>query len=161
MSGAAAPASASARSTAAPAVTARRPLAGIAEARVDRALEQVRRRVDADVGDPDRQRAAMDERIVARVDRLHEQAPEPGPGEDGLGDDRAGEQGPGLEAGHGGDGEERVAQRVHRDHATLGRALVAGDAHEVLAERSVHAIAYQADEDGRHAEPEGRRGEYQ
>src|SRR5436190_10012901 len=68
--------------------------------------------VHRDVGHRDEQDAALHERIVARVDRLNQQAADAGPREDGLGDDRAREHRAELEADDRHDRNEAVAERM-------------------------------------------------
>ena len=57
------------------------------------------------------------DRIVAAADRLDQPLADAGPGEDRLGQDRAGEQHADLQADHRDDRDQRVAQRVDADDA--------------------------------------------
>ena len=58
--------------------------------------------------------AALQHRIVAPADRLDQPFADARPGEDRLGQDRAGEQHADLQADHGDDRDQRVAQGVQR-----------------------------------------------
>src|SRR5687767_11610993 len=134
--GAARPARHIASSTSAPARAVNRPraLRRIAEPRVEHAMDQVRRGVGEEIGERDREHAALDQRVVARVDGLHDEAAEPGPGEDGLGDDGARQEPTGLEAGDRDHRRQRVAERVDGEHPPLRGATGARRAHPVLAQ---------------------------
>src|SRR5690606_13541203 len=66
------------------------------------------------------------------------------PAEHRLGDDRAADKRPELEAEDRDDGDERVSERVLRDDAGSGEALRARRAHVVLAELADHLVADDA-----------------
>ena len=78
---------------------------------IDQRVDEVGEKIDEHVGDRDQQDAALQQRIVARLDGLHGQAADARPGENRFGDDGAGEQRAELQAEDGEDGNQRVAER--------------------------------------------------
>ena len=74
------------------------------------------------ISDDDHQ-VGDDHRPVEAVDRVDQELAHAGPGEDGLGDDREGDQRAELEAEHGDDRDQDVLQHVHADDAALRQAL--------------------------------------
>ena len=88
-----------------------------------------------------RRSSAWTTRVVAARDRVEHERPHAGPGEHRLGDDGAGQQLADLQAEHGRDRDERVAQAVAQHRDTLGESLGARGADEVLAEDLEHAGA--------------------
>ena len=101
----------------------------------------------------------MDQVVVAVRDGLDREAADAGPGEDGFGDDCAGEQRAELQAQHGDDGDHGVAQGVAVDDGALGQAFGAGGADVVLAELFEHRGAHHAGEDGGERSAHGEGGE--
>src|SRR5262245_6134329 len=75
------------------------------DARVDPAIEEVDEQVAQDEADRDQQHHALHQRIVAREDRVHDEAADAGQSEDVLGDDGAADQRAELEPEHGDDGD--------------------------------------------------------
>src|SRR5262245_14218653 len=133
----------------------------IAQAGIQGCEQDVGAGVDHDVRRPEDERAALDERIVARTDRLDDEASESRPSEDRLGHHGAGEQRAQLEAGDGDYGTEGGAERMDADDPPGRRALGARGACAVLPERVEHARAREANQDARHAETERERGQHQ
>src|SRR5581483_1923656 len=70
----------------------------IAHARIDELVNEIGGEIYQNVGERDRQHAALHQRIIARLNRLHGQAPDAGPAENRFGDDRSGEQAAELQA---------------------------------------------------------------
>src|SRR6266545_1963595 len=93
-------------------LVAGRASSAIADAWVDRAVQQIDGEVDQRDDHGREQHDALHERIVALVDRLDEQPADAWPGEDGLGDDRAAEQRADLEANHRHHRDQSIGQRV-------------------------------------------------
>src|SRR5437764_792702 len=71
---------------------------GMADARVDEAVERVNEEIGEDDEARDQHDAALERGIVAPADRLDEPVAHPRPREDGFGQHRAGKQGRALEA---------------------------------------------------------------
>ena len=92
---------------------------------------------DDEVGD--------DHRPVEALDGIDQQLAHARPGEDGLGDDREGDQVAELEAEHGDDRDQDVLQQVHADDAAVAKALGAGELDVVLLQRLARAGARQPD----------------
>ncbi len=101
----------------------------------------------------------MDEVVVAVRDGLDREAADAGPGEDGFGDDCAGEERAELQAQDGDDGDHGVAQGVAVDDGALGQAFGAGGADVVLAELFEHGGTDHAGEDGGEGSAHGDGGE--
>ena len=78
------------------------------------AVGDVDEQVDEDEDERDEEDPALQHRVVASLDRLDEPGADPGPGEDGLGQHRAGEQQPRLKADDRRDRQHRVAENVPR-----------------------------------------------
>ena len=117
--------------------------------------------IDEDDDAGDQQDAALESGIVAPADRLDQPFADTRPGEDRLGEDGAGQQRADLQADHGDDGDERVAQRMDADDAEGREALGAGGAHIILLEHLEHRGARHArdhrERDG--AKHDGRQNE--
>src|SRR5439155_11804943 len=77
--------------------------AGMADPRVEIAVQDVHEEVADEVERAQHQDAGLHDRIVARGDRLQDQPPEPRPREHGLGDHRAAEE---LHEQHDREGED-------------------------------------------------------
>ena len=80
--------------------------------RVEDAVGEVDEQVDEDDDDGDEEDAALDDGVVARLDRVDQPGADAREGEDRLGEHRAGEQQPDLEADDRRDRQHRVAQDV-------------------------------------------------
>ncbi len=104
----------------------------VADGRVDEAVEHVHHQVDEDELQREKQHQRLDDGVVAHGHGVHQQAAEAGPVEDRLHHDRAAQQKAELQAHHGDDRDERVAQAVLEHHGALVEALGARGAHEVL-----------------------------
>ncbi len=101
--------------------------------RIHPPVDHIRQQVHQYIGQPDRQKAALHQRIVAIGDGADGEAAEAGPTEDGFSDDGAGQQCAELEAHHGHYGDQGVGQGVAADDGGLAEALGAGGADVVLA----------------------------
>ena len=110
-------------------------------ARVDHAVEHVDDQVDRDDDRRDQQDAALHDRIVARLHAVNQPVADAGPGKDRLGQDRARQQQADLQPDDRDHRNQRVAQRVHDDHAPARQALGARGAHVVLAQHFEHRRA--------------------
>ncbi len=58
--------------------------------RIEGGINEVREKVDGDIGKTDAEQASLDERVVAVADGGDGEASDAGPGEDGFGDDGSG-----------------------------------------------------------------------
>ena len=91
--------------------------------RVDEAVEEVDEQVHRDHDDGDQQRRVLDQRVVARADRLQQDVADAGEAVDRLDDRAAGDQRADLEADDRDDRDEGVTERVPVDHAPRRQAL--------------------------------------
>src|SRR5205814_4654806 len=110
------------RATAGPnnaAITAMRTMAApillIANARIDEAVHQIRQQVHPDIRHRDQQNAPLHERIVAKADRLNQQASNAGPRKYRLRDNRSRQHGAELQADERDDGDQAVPKRMTDD----------------------------------------------
>src|SRR5216684_8832325 len=133
----------------------------ISDPRIDPAIEEIHEQVAQDEADGDEQDHALHERIVAREDGVHHQAPHAGEGEDVLGDDGAADQGAELEAEHRDHGNQSVFQHVTTDHPPLRESLGPRRADIVLRERLQHAGAERARNHGGQSQPQGDGGQHE
>src|SRR5438105_809206 len=90
------------------------PTAGVASSgmtypRIDHAVEHVDDEIDADDDRRDQQNAALDNRIIARLDAVDQPIADARPGENRFGEDRARQQQTDLEADDGDDRDQRIA----------------------------------------------------
>ena len=83
-------------------------------------------------------------RIVAFLNRLHQQGTDARPGEHGFGNYRAAEEGAELEADQGDDRQPGVAHGVAPDHRRRAQALGSGGPHVVFAQHLQQAAANHA-----------------
>ena len=90
------------------------------------------------------QQADQREIVVVVEDRLVDRLAHARPGEHGLGDQRAREQAAERERQDRQHRRQRVGEGVAPQHAALGRALGAGGADIVLAQRLDHRAAHEA-----------------
>src|SRR5262245_51422598 len=102
--------------------------AGMADPRVDDAVEHVDQEIEEDDDTGDQQDAALEGRIVAPADRFDEPVADARPGEDRLGEHGAGHEGGDLEPDRGDDRDKGVAQSMDADDADWRQALGAGGA---------------------------------
>src|SRR6202171_2200776 len=84
----------------------------IADGRVDHGVEHVDHQIDQDELEGEKQDLGLDDRVVAHVDGVDQQAAHAGPVEDYFDDDRSSEQKSELKPHHGDHGDERIAQSV-------------------------------------------------
>src|SRR5204862_536837 len=84
----------------------------IANPRIDQAVQKIGDQVHGDVRHSDEQDASLHERIVAKADRLNQQAADARPREDRLGDDRASEHRAELQSNQCNHGNEAVSECV-------------------------------------------------
>src|SRR3954453_4140142 len=90
--------------------------------RVEETVEEVGDEVHDDHDERDEEERALGERVVARRDRLDEEAAETGPAEDGLDDDVGADVRPDREAEGGQHRKERVPRRVVDDDAPFRKS---------------------------------------
>src|SRR5664280_2726686 len=98
-------------------------LAAMTDPRIDRAIDQVDDKVDADHHRRNQHHAALQGWVVAPADRFDQPMANPGPGKDRLGQHRAGEQARHHQADDGDDRQQGVAQRMHADDPKRRQAL--------------------------------------
>src|SRR3954453_13357842 len=94
-----------------------------ADARVEHRVQEVDAEVDDDVRDRRDEDDPLDDRVVAREDRVERELPEARQHEDLLGDDRARDQEAELQAEDRHDRQQAVAQRVAADDLALAQPL--------------------------------------
>src|ERR671919_1872230 len=82
------------------------------DARIEEGVRDVDEQVHEDEDDRNEEDSALENRVVAVLDRLREPRPHAGDGENGLGEDRTGEEQPGLEPDDRDDREHRVTEDV-------------------------------------------------
>ncbi len=116
-----------------------------ADAWIEQAVGDVGQQVHRHVGDGNQQDASLDERVVAKRDRLNEQSPDARPRKDGFRDHRPGEDGAKLQPEDGDDRESgccetRVAGRRART-TRLRRARPGRTARAVPRSRSPASCA--------------------
>src|SRR5688572_32670536 len=104
------------------------------EPRVERRVEQIDAEIEQHEDPAEQQDHALDDGIVALEDRVEQQPADTGQREDVLDHDNAADDVAELDAGHGDDGDERVAQRVAERHLALGQALGSRGTHVLAAE---------------------------
>jgi hypothetical protein len=93
--------------------------------------------------------------VVALEQRIEREAADAGPGEDGLGEHRAAEQGAELDPDDREHRDERVAQRVAVDDVVVRHAFSHGGAHIVLLQDLQHAGAGHSRNQRDGEQPEG------
>src|SRR5262247_408202 len=99
---------------------------GMADSRIQIAVEEVHQEVAAKIEAAQHEDTGLHDRVVACGDRLEDQPAEARPREDGLGDHRTAQE---LHEEHdreGDDRQERVLQAVLPEHDLLVQALEAG-----------------------------------
>src|SRR5690348_16426328 len=89
--------------------------AAMADARIERGVEQVDEEIDDDEGDGDEQHAALQHDEVARVDALDQQAPDAGQREDRFDDHGAADEPADIEPDHGHQRERGRLQRMDKE----------------------------------------------
>src|SRR3989338_3002108 len=109
-------------------------LSAIAHPRIHQAIENVGQEVHHEIRRGDDQDAPLSQRIVPGLDRLDGKTPDPRPGEDGLRNDRARQQGAELESQNGNDRQKRIAQRMLQPDFPLALSLGAGGADIVFVD---------------------------
>src|SRR6266550_1148999 len=114
---------------------------GMADSRIDDAVEQIDDQIDADHYRGHQQYAPLHDRIVARLNAVNQPVAHARPGKDGLGQDRAGQQQADLQTDHGDHRNQRVAQRVNQHHAPVRQTFGAGGANVILAQHLKHRRA--------------------
>src|SRR5512145_2300636 len=108
------------------------------DAGIEEAIDHVDQEVEDDEEHGGEEHHGLHDRVVAAVDRLDRQSPDPRPREDGLGDDGTAEQGAELQPGDGQDGDGRVPEGVLGDDEDLGEALGPRRPHVVLPQDFEH-----------------------
>ena len=88
-------------------------------------------------------KAPLRQRIVMRLNRLDEQAPEAGPAKDRLDHDIAADGVADAKREGRHDRQQRVARRMAHDHDPLREALHAGHGDEILVEDFDHRRAHE------------------
>src|SRR5215470_10953376 len=88
--------------------------------RIERRVENVHDQVDQHEHEHDHQEVRDDDRTVEQIDRIDQQLAHPGPGEDGLGDDRERDHRSEFEPDDGHDRDQNVAQHVHSHDPCIG-----------------------------------------
>src|SRR5712692_424533 len=83
---------------------------------VEPAIDKVDQQVGEHVREGRQENNSLHHGVIAVADRLYRQPPHSGPGEHGLGDDRALNKTTELKSDHCNDGHERVLQCVDEDH---------------------------------------------
>jgi hypothetical protein len=131
------------------------------DARISFRIEQVGDEVDEHEHERQEEHRALDRGQVALGDRREDVPPHARPGEDGLGQQAAGEVVARVERQHRDDRDERGAQRVAPHHRRLAQSLGAGGAHEVAGERLAHRAARHAGEERHRAHAQGDRRQHQ
>src|SRR5579883_2128019 len=146
---------------AAPVATMSPRASAIADPRVEEGIGDVDEEIEADNEKGDDDDVGGDDREIALEDRLQQQIAGPRPLEDRLGDEREADELAELQADHGNDRDEHVAQRVLDDDANRPQPLGPRGAHVVGLQRFDDAAPRQAEEKGEleHAERQGRQNE--
>src|SRR5216117_1743101 len=93
------------------------------EPRIEDRIEKVHGEVQDHEGGGEEQNHALDHRVVALEDRVEQQPPDAGQGEDVFDHDDAAHDVAELDAGDRDDGDQRVAERVVEGHPALGQPL--------------------------------------
>src|SRR5262249_17693905 len=104
----------------------------VPDARIEHRVEGVHDEVDEDDRRDDDEVHALDDGIVALIDRVEEEAAHPGQAKDRLDDDRAPDDLRKLRAHEGDHGNDGVAQRVLHDDTALGEPLGPRGSHVIL-----------------------------
>src|SRR5580765_3536116 len=133
----------------------------IANPRIDQAVQKIGEQVHPDVRHGDEQDASLHERIVAKADRLNQQAADARPREDRLGDDRASEHGAELQSNQRNHGNEAVSKRVPDDCAQPRRSTRARCDDVLLAKLLEQRRASHSREDGGQRRAEGDGGKHE
>jgi len=129
--------------------------------RVGHRVQHVSQKVHRDIGQSNRQDAALHQIVIAVRDGLDGETADARPTKDRLGHDCAGQQRSELQAQHGDDGDHGVAQRVAVDDGALGQAFGAGGADVILAEFFEHGGAHHARQDGGQRAAHGDGGQHE
>src|SRR5262249_4576289 len=114
-----------------------------ADSRIDIGVKNIDEQVDRQDQHGLHDDDGLQQREITEDHRLVGQPPDPGPGEHGLGDDRAGDQ---IADEHPPQGQHRdqgVAQAVLPDHDVFAEALDAGELNELAFHHLEHARADQ------------------
>ena len=115
----------------------------VLHARVEPRVADVGEQVEEDDQERDQHHVAHQQREVELAQRVDEQPAHPGPGEDRLGDDRAGDQTGQRERDDGDQRDQRVLQTVLEDDRGARDALRRGGAHVVGADHFEHRAAHE------------------
>ena len=127
--------------------------------RIELEVEEVGDEVAEDHGHGQHEEGALQHRVVALQHRVVDGPSDPGPREDGLDQDRAGDDVAEREGDEGGDRQHRVPQRVAAHDRPRPEALGARRQDVVLPERLEHRRAHDQRVLAVQHEPERRRRE--
>src|SRR5919201_3194510 len=128
---------------------------------IDPAIQQVDEQIAHDEAERDQQDHALDERIVAREDRVDDEPSHARQREDVFRDDGTADQRAELKPEHGHDGDQRILQHMTADDDPLRKALGARRPYVIFGERleqtgarlaRVHRRQRQAERDRRQHE---------
>src|SRR5437773_2285178 len=127
------------------------------EPRIEDRIEKVHGEVQDHEGGGEEQNHALDHRVVALEDRVEQQPPDAGQGEDVFDHDDAAHDVAELDAGDRDDGDQRVAERVVEGHPALGQPLGARRANVLAPEAVEHRRAGHAGDHRRRRRPQRDR----
>src|SRR3990170_4947325 len=133
----------------------------IPDPRIETGAQEVRRKVHRHGGQGDDEDAPLDQRVVPRVDRLDQQAADPGPGEDRLRDDASSQHRAERQPQRRDDGDEGVAQRVEGDGGTVRQTARGRGRHVLLPEFLQQRRADHPRQQGGHSRPERDGGKHE
>src|SRR5215813_3715242 len=109
-----------------------RTLLAIPDRRIDDGVKHVDEEVYQHELQREQQDLGLNHRIVAGVDRIDQEAPEPGPGEHRLDHNRAAEQKTELQPRHRDYRDQRIAKRMLPDHHGRAEAFSVGSAQIIV-----------------------------
>jgi hypothetical protein len=95
----------------------------ITDSRVHDVIKNIRKEVHHKIGRGNDENAALDQRVVSRLDGLNREAADPRPRENSLCDDGAGKETPELKSYNCDRGKKRIAQRMFDPNYLLAYPL--------------------------------------
>ena len=98
------------------------------------AISDIGEQIYQNIGQGDYQNTTLEERIIAKVDRLDQESSQTGPGENCFCDYGAGQKHAELESENGNDRDTSVQESVFPEKIPPGYALCAGNDHVTLVQ---------------------------
>lgn len=127
------------------------------DAGIENRIQDVDHQIDRNQQQHNDDQVGDDHRAVEMHDRVDQQLAHAGPGEDGFGDDRKGNQRAEFKTGYGGDRYHDVLENVHANDALFVEALGAGEFDVIRQHHLARGGTRQANDQGAFRQAQGDR----